>query len=145
MIYTLPFELTGIQGDGFHPFVEIKLGRKKLRMLIDTGASRTVFDESRLSLILAPGSFEPIEQLSAGLGTNSVQGKSTIIESLRLADLRIRKYQAIILDLSHVNELYHSLGMPLLDGVLGSDLFVKYRASIDFAARQLVLKSTNHK
>jgi predicted aspartyl protease len=145
MIYSLPFELTGIQGDGFHPFVEVKLGRKKLRMLIDTGASRTVFDETRLSLLIGPEKFESIDQLSAGLGTNSVQGKATIIDNLCLAELRIRNYQAIILDLSHVNELYKSLGMPLLDGVLGSDLFVKYRARIDFAERQLVLKSTTHK
>lgn len=141
MIHILPIEVLAIQGDGFHAFVEIRVGRKKLRMLVDTGASRTVFDEQKIGEVIPSERFESIEQLSAGLGTNSAPGKSTIIPNLRLGDLRLRNYETVILDLSHVNVLYRSIGLPELAGVLGSDLLLKYRAVIDFGKNSLVLKT----
>lgn len=142
MIHILPIEVNAIQGDGYHAFVEIRIGRKKLRMLVDTGASRTVFDEDKISEIIPNENFETIEQLSAGLGTSSAPGKSTIIPNLRLGELKLRNYETVILDLSHVNVLYRSIGLPELVGVLGSDLLLKFHAIIDFGEKTMVLKTS---
>lgn len=142
MIYTLLIEVLAIQGDGFHAFVNVGIGRKHLRMLVDTGASRTVFDEQKISEIIPSERFRSIEQLSAGLGTNSAPGKSTIIPNLRLGALKLKNYETVILDLSHVNVLYRSIGLPELVGVLGSDLLLKYKAKIDFEENTLVLKTS---
>jgi predicted aspartyl protease len=121
--------------------LQAKIGRKKVRMLVDTGASMTVFDKGRLQIILNQGNddFEKIEQLSTGLGTNSMEGAMAMLPSLHFGTLKIRNFSTVVLDISHVNESYQLLGFKSIDGVLGSDILMKYQAEISFASLELRL------
>jgi hypothetical protein len=42
--------------------------------------------------------------------------------------------------MQHVNDSYQTLGLQVFDGVLGSDIFYKYRASIDYKTKILKLR-----
>jgi predicted aspartyl protease len=135
----LPIQMLIIEDDGVHLLVEAKAGRKKIRLIVDTGASKTVFDKSRIEQLFPNQKIKPIASLTTGLGTNSFPGATTILSSLSLGALKISKPQFLVLDLSHVNASYQSLGFQHIDGVLGSDLLLKYNAVLDFQTSSLHL------
>jgi hypothetical protein len=141
MRYLLPLEITSIQGDGFHVFTNLKLGRKKLRLLVDTGASRTVFDLNRIQQRFPDLELQEIDRLSTGLGASAVPGKSAELVGLSLGDLKLTYYQTMILDLSHVNKSYTELKLPQVDGVLGSDLLSRFKAVIDYQKSLITFRS----
>ena len=141
----LPLELVDIQLDGYHLFVPVRIGRKNGRLLVDSGASRTVFDEDQLKKLFPKIKLEAMDRLSTGLGSNSVAGSVVKIATLGLGRLKLLDYEAIVLDLSHVNESYKLLGMPAIDGVLGSDLLMKYNALLDYGKKKLTLKEEINK
>lgn len=139
-ISNIPLELMNIEGDGYHLMIEAEVNEKAVRLLVDTGASKTVFDKTRLQSLMKEGAeehYEDLEQLSTGLGTNSMQGQVAELESLKIGDVFIEDYPVVVLDMDHVNQSYDMLGDRGIDGVLGSDLLKKYDAVIYFKKRML--------
>ncbi|RLD67776.1 MAG: clan AA aspartic protease [Bacteroidetes bacterium] len=134
-ISNIPLEMMNIEGDGYHLMIEAEVNNKTVRLLVDTGASKTVFDKTRLQSLIEEGAeeeFEDLEQLSTGLGTNSMQGQVAILDSLKIGALQIDNYPVVVLDMDHVNQSYEMLGDRGIDGVLGSDLLKEYDAVIYF-------------
>ncbi len=136
----LPIQLLFIEEDGFHLMIQAVINTKKAQLLIDTGASKTVFDKERFKKFVDEKEFELNEKLSTGLGTNSMETHTSVIRKIQLGELTLKKYNTILLDLSHVNESYGKLGLPEIEGVLGSDLLVQYNAVIDYKKRELRLR-----
>lgn len=125
-----------------HILLKAKIGRKHANLLIDTGASRTVFDKDRIQRYISESMFQPLNRLSAGLGTNSLEGSLIVLPTLKLGEVIIKNYTAAVLDLQHVNDSYKSMGLTEIDGVLGSDLLFLYNAVIDYKNRTLTLTSS---
>ncbi len=139
-ISNIPLELMKIEGDGFHLMIEAEVNGKAVRMLVDTGASKTVFDKTRLQSLVEDGAeeyYEDLEQLSTGLGTNSMQGQVAELDSFKFGDVEIKDYPVVVLDMDHVNQSYEMLGDRGIDGVLGSDILKKYDAVIYFKKKVL--------
>lgn len=141
MITTLPIRMLDIEGDGFHLLTDVMINNIPSVLLVDTGASKSVLDSHRIHQFLPVSDFEENEQLSTGLGTNSMTSHSTIIDQIKLGDIIIQRYKIVIIDLSHVNESYLKLGLTAIDGVLGSDLLLKYQAVIDYGKLHIQLKN----
>ncbi len=135
----LPIFIIDIQGDGNHLLVDATVNSTPVKMLIDTGASRTVFDKTRLSQLVT-SEFEQMDRLSTGLGTNTMSSEKIIIESLCFRTICFTAYEAIVLDLSHVNESYEKLGYEGISGVIGGDLLQKLNAVIDYKNAILILE-----
>jgi predicted aspartyl protease len=127
--------------DGSHLFCKAKINGKNSRILIDTGASRTVFDQTRISLFVNEKSVIQNEKLSTGLGTNSMPTSILTLKSFKIGDLKIENFEAVLLDLQHVNITYGTLGHEPIDGVLGNDILVDYKAVIDYDKKILRLKT----
>ncbi len=136
---TIPLRIISIQDEGFHILLDVKINRKQSVLVLDTGASRTVLDIHRMKKILNKKSFRESEAISTGLGTNSMKSFVENIERLDIGSLSIRNYNAVLLDLSHVNQSLAVIGITELDGVLGGDLLKKHNAIIDYAKSILVL------
>jgi len=136
----LPIRILFIEEDGFHLMIQSAINGKKAWLLIDTGASKTVFDRERIKKFVDEKEFFLNEKLSTGLGTSTMQTHSVTVKKFQLGQLTIKNYNSILLDLSHVNDSYHKLDLPEIDGVLGSDLMVQYQAVIDYKAKELKLK-----
>ena len=137
----LPIKILDIEGDGFHLLTEIKINDIPSLLLLDTGASKSVLDSNRIHQFVPVSEFEVNEQLSTGLGTNSMTSHNTVIEKISLGDIEVMNYKVVIIDLSHVNESYNKLGLTPIDGVLGSDLLLKYKAVINYGNMQITLKN----
>jgi predicted aspartyl protease len=139
-ISNIPLELMNIEGDGYHLMIEAEVNEKPVRLLVDTGASKTVFDKTRLQSLVEEGAdehYEDLEQLSTGLGTNSMQGQVAELDSFKFGEVEIKDYPVVVLDMDHVNQSYDMLGDRGIDGVLGSDILKKYDAVIYFKKKIL--------
>lgn len=140
MTELIPLKFITIESDGVHLLVSVKINNKKAKMLVDTGASRTVFDITRIVRFTGKKKFGKNEQFSTGLGTNSMQSHNTVLKKLEIGKLKIKDFDAILLDLSHVNDSYEKIGHGTIDGVLGGEILVKHKAVIDYGKKQLKLK-----
>jgi hypothetical protein len=129
----IPLEIIAIEEDGFHLMIPVRVNGVEGRMLVDTGASRSVFDKGRIGRFFEESpSLTENEQRSTGLGTRDMQSQALYLDELAIGELRIRKYPAVVLDMSHVNQSYAELDLPPIDGVIGSDILMRYGARIDY-------------
>ena len=125
--------------DGFHLLVNIRVNGKPARMLIDTGASKTVFDKTRIVRFLSKKKFEKHDKLSTGLGTSNMKSHLAMIEKITIGKTEIKNYRSVVIDLSHVNVAYSQLKQKPIDGVLGSDILKQHKAIIDYGNKNLRL------
>jgi hypothetical protein len=145
MKISLPLRLLNIEGDGFHLSVKIKINGKAAHAILDTGASKTVFDKTRIARYLKKETIAEHDRLSTGLGTTSMQSHVVPLRKLTLGKLDILGYNGVVLDLSHVNQTYEMIGLKPIDAVLGSDILHQYKAIIDFNKKILSLEVVKEK
>src|ERR1043166_4601771 len=127
IIYELPLQIINIREEGFHVFLDIRVNGKPARMLLDTGASHTVFDIEMLKEMHAGIELHENEDKATGLGSSSVENFIAEISLLNLGGLRMADYSVGVMDLSHVNERYRHIGLPAIAGVLGSDILMEFK------------------
>ncbi len=133
-------EIVELQAESFHVFLHVLVNHKKVRMLLDTGASKTVLDkefvESKLKTSKLESSNNPTSSLHATVqSSNIMTAKSIAIGSSKLKD-----YMITVLDLAHVNKTYKMVKCKPIQGILGSDILVEKQAIIDYGKKQLKLK-----
>lgn len=145
MLTIIPFKILNIDNEGFHLLIKIHINRKIARIIVDTGASKTVFDKTRIEKFVAERNFDVHEKMSSGLGTNTMQSQTTRIRKIKIGEIEISDYRAVLLDLSHVNHSYEQIGLAPVDGVLGSDILLDYKAVIDYEKKLLKLKHSKPK
>lgn len=133
----LPFRLLDIEGDGFHVMIEGKINGMEARFLVDTGASRSVFDPQVITRFVENPTFEKKLGITAGVGGSDLESSTFIIDSLSFGDIEIRHYEAVALDLENVHETYQKLGLPAIDGIIGGDLLVRLKATLNYRLRKI--------
>ena len=139
MMNCLKIELLPIEEDGYHILIDAVINGGIARLLLDTGASRTVFDEERIKAFLGKEnhSFEKIDKLSTGLGTNTMESHSVILNEFRLGETIFKDYHAVVLNMEHVNQSYVMIGHKPIDGVLGGDLLQKLKVVVDYRQKEV--------
>lgn len=137
---TLPLTIQAIENDGYHLLTTVLINSKKALVIIDTGASRSVFDETRIIDFIGHNNLTEHDKLSSGLGTNTMTSKKVMLEKLDLNGLVLNNYEATLLNLHHVNESYQKIGLSPIDGILGGDILTDYKAVIDYKNSKLVLE-----
>jgi hypothetical protein len=126
----VPITLINLNDDGFHLLVEITAFGSKYLAVVDTGASRSVFDKRF------------IEENSKDFTTSGDSNATTlfttsaiiqaVIPKLKIGKLTIKNYPAVALDLETVNQAYVMLGHPRVIAIIGSDIFYSYQAKINY-------------
>jgi hypothetical protein len=141
MIFKIPIIVVELEPDSFHLFIKAKLNGKTVNLLLDTGASKSVFDINRIANFIGKqkNKFESFEKQTTGLGTNTMESHFTVVKSFCIGEIEVKEYKAILLDMSHINQSYELLQQPFVDGVLGSDFLMRYHAVIDYKKRMLKL------
>jgi len=137
---SIPLNIIDLHGDGFHPVLDIVIFNKPFKVVLDTGASRTAFDRDLLIQANEMADIVASERLSTGLGTNTMESATAVIENIWIGDMMIPELEVAVLDLSTINVAYRELGHPEVLGVLGSDILMKYNAVIDFGKKTLKLQ-----
>jgi predicted aspartyl protease len=135
----IDIEAIEIEEENYHLFISAKAGRKKVRLLLDTGASKTVFDLEQIAEI--SGKKNEIHKTeSVGLGASKVETSLFNLSSLSIGEIKLKNPEIAILDISHVNMAYQAAGIPQIQGILGSDILMKTKAIIDYGKLKLKLK-----
>ena len=136
----LNLKVLSIEGDGYHLYIDAKINGHNAHLLVDTGASKTVFDKNRIVNFSEENKLVELDRLSTGLGTDSMRGHIIDIDEITLGNIEVKNYQGLALDLSHVNASYDKMGLEPIDGVLGSDILHEYNAIIDYKNKELTLE-----
>jgi predicted aspartyl protease len=136
-ITEVSFRVLEIENDGCHLLLEGKINGKIANFLIDTGASRTVFDQVSIHSFIIDPDLNQNERLSTGIGTNTMASMVTSIQSLQFGDLNIEDYTAIVIDLQHVHASYSLLKLPEINGILGGDILSEHKAVINYKKKKI--------
>jgi hypothetical protein len=132
---TVPLTLINLQDSGFHLLVEIVVFKKTLFAVVDTGASRSVFDKGLMELHIQNLSAD--EETQAATIFSAATTLSGEIPKLKIGQLTLKNYQAVAIDLQSVNDTYALIGHPTIGAIIGGDILMEYHAKIDYAKRTL--------
>lgn len=138
---TILLECIELEKQSFHLIVKAQINVKPIRMVLDTGASRTCFDLNYLNELEILPEVKQTEIKSSGLGGNISQSALVNLNEFELGDFRIVDYKAISLDLTAVNQAYEQVGIDSIHGILGGDVLFQFRAVIRYDKSCLILKT----
>lgn len=132
---TVPLTLINLQDDGFHLLVEIVVFGQLLFAVLDTGASRSVFDKGLMEKNIKEIAVSEETQAATIFSTSeTLQG---IIPKLKIGGLTLKNYPAVAIDLQSVTDTYLAMGHPSIAGIIGGDILMEYSAKIDYQKRIL--------
>ncbi|KQS35906.1 aspartyl protease family protein [Pedobacter sp. Leaf194] len=135
---SIPLKLINLQDDGFHLLVEIVVFNEKHFAVLDTGASRSVFDKGLIEKHLSETLHVSDEINAATLFTTTTTIQATI-PSLKIGSLKIKDYETVAFDLQSVSETYQQFGHPPIASIIGGDILIKYKAVINYDKLRLKL------
>ncbi len=106
----IDIEAIEIEEENYHLFISAKAGRKKVRLLLDTGASKTVFDLEQIAEI--SGKKNEIHKTeSVGLGASKVETSLFNLSSLNIGEIKLKnnipKGILAILCLQAIHQHFH--------------------------------------
>ncbi|MBO6518177.1 MAG: clan AA aspartic protease [Bacteroidia bacterium] len=136
----IKIDLVHLGDEGCHIFCKAKIDGKKARVLIDTGASKTVLSKEFANGLKRLKYLElPEENGTAGIGPEKIEAQFARIKSIQFKKLNIKKLVVGTIDVTHVKQLYENLNIKPFDLILGGEVLEKYNAHIDYKNRILLL------
>jgi predicted aspartyl protease len=137
---TIKIKFVKLSNNGVHLLIKPRINHMPGILIVDTGASNTVFDKTRIERLIPDPKFKQVDKMSTGLGTSSMESHSVVIDQFQLGEILLRKLKVMVLDLSHVNASYEEMNLKAIDGVIGGDILKKYNAVIDYKKKILALE-----
>ncbi len=140
MIAKVPLKYLKIDNEGVHLMVIGLVNRLKANILIDTGASRTVFDLNRIKHYQNGTEPRKNNKFFSGIGASNIDTYLAKISLLELGEMKINEIEVVLFDLKVINQSYAVFDLPRIDGVLGGDLLKAYNAVIDYKNGYLLME-----
>lgn len=138
---TVPLTLLNLQDDGFHLLLEVIVFGHPFKAVLDTGASKTVFDKATVESHLHKDMvLKHTDMVSTGLGTTSMQSFILNIPDLQIGDFHLKNHEVAVLDLSSINFAYEQLDIDPVIGVIGGDILTRFGGVIDYRKNTLKLR-----
>ena len=138
---TVPITLINLNDDGFHLLVEIVIFGTKHWAVVDTGASRSVFNKTFIEQNSDNIVIPDIENTNATTLFTTSSTIQAVIPKLKIGNLIIKSYPAVALDLETVNDAYVLMGHPRIAAIIGSDIFHKYQAKINYKKLKILFSA----
>ncbi len=139
MRYKIPIEIIEIEWGNYHPVVSSEfINGRKGYWVIDTGASKTVFDKNQTELILSVED-ETEDLHAANMSEEPLKTSLGYLKKFAIGKFSVENLKVALLDMNHINELYSKVTDLEICGLLGSDFLVEYKAVIDYKKRRLIL------
>jgi len=139
----IPIEIITLgEENSFHLLVCGVINGQKCDLLIDTGASHTIFDATLIPEMTDEEMSKIDMQIqSAGIHAGELKTGIGTIEKFKLGELKRTNWMVVLIDLSHVNELYKKFTDKRVAGLIGSDFLLQHKAVIDYKRRELTLRN----
>lgn len=132
-----PIEIIEIEPESYHILIHAIYNGIKVNLLLDTGASKSVFDkDSPLCKGLAV--IEKSEIHSYSINQTIAEYGQVCFPLLIMGGKTLTNIDFTLIDFSFIHQIYYeNVGMQI-EGILGGDFFLRYKAIIDFS--QMMLK-----
>ncbi len=139
MKFQIPIKILRLDPNSFHPLVKANINGVECYLILDTGASRSVFDINAFEVTFIDN--EPGKEIMpAGIIEGKIENKLGNLSNFSLKDFRLENLEGVFINLNHINNLYSQIKKPhRISGLIGSDFLVKYNAVIDFGKKRLHL------
>ena len=138
---TIPLTLLNLQDDGFHLLLEVIVFGRPFKAVLDTGASKTVFDKTTVEGHLPEDVvLRHTDMVSTGLGTTSMQSFMLGVPDLQIGGFHLKSHEVAVLDLSTINFAYEQLAIDPVIGVIGGDILTSYGGIINYRKLTLTLR-----
>jgi hypothetical protein len=124
---------------GYHLFINLKINGLKCRFLIDTGASKSVLDKRYFEEKIGKKYIKAVKQETTGLHSSTSESYYGNIKMIELGHHVIKNYSVAAIDLTHVNQVYRNAKKPKINGILGSDLMLRYKMIVDYGELKIYL------
>lgn len=139
----IKLEKVVIEESGCHLLVAATIDETEVRLVLDTGASRTVLDSNFFKKLNPDLILKEEEEKSIGVGSNQLDSFLVEVEGFSLSAYKLNNVQLALMDLSNVSLTYQNLGMGEVHGVLGGDILQAGKAVINYENETLILRSDN--
>lgn len=129
--------LVELAENNYHIFVSVKVNGNRVLFIVDTGASGSVIDKDYYSKKLA-SKHKTIQQEVHGLHSTQHESYVGKLKTFEIGKLALKNLQIGCIDLNHINNAYKSRKLKLkINGIVGSDLLLKYGMVIDYKKLEL--------
>ncbi|WP_297086768.1 retropepsin-like aspartic protease [uncultured Draconibacterium sp.] len=135
----LPVKIVELESSNFHLLVSCCLNSGEQEYwVIDTGASRSVFDKNLTAGIAAV--MDETEDLhAANMSEAPLKTSLGTLNPVSFGKFRVEAMQVALIDMDAINDLYQKVSEYKICGLLGSDFLLKYHAVIDYKRQLLKL------
>ena len=96
----VPLELVNLHNDGFHLLVEVVVFGQSFHVVLDTGASKTVFDKTIIEKHMKNTELLSSELLSTGLGTSNMESHTIVLPVLKIGKFKLKNFSFMLNDIS---------------------------------------------
>src|SRR5665811_465262 len=137
MRINIPIQIVELEPDNYHILISCTfLDGKSGNWVIDTGASKTVFDKNLLDYYSVLED-ESDEIHTAGIGEKPMDVTLAQLESVSFGKFKTESQKVALLDLSHINELYSKVTDLKICGLIGGDFLMKNKAVVNYKKKRL--------
>jgi hypothetical protein len=133
----ISFEIVELEEKTFHPLIRAEFeGLESHWWVIDTGASKSVFDESLIGYYTGDNEDSV---MATGLGKEVVHTNSATISKLNLGGYNFGALKVALVDFLHINNEYAKFSDKKIVGLIGCDFLYPHKAILDFDKREIFL------
>ncbi|HCY01049.1 MAG TPA: hypothetical protein DG754_12990 [Bacteroidales bacterium] len=134
----IPFKIIQLDAKSFHPILTGRLGDDDINLILDTGASRTVLGK-HITKEFPTIECEAEEAFAAGINAQTMEVEQLEIPEITIGESTFENLLVFSTNLDGISEIYQKMAGLKIDGLIGCDFLVKYKATINFKMRKIVL------
>ena len=124
------FQIVELEESTYHPIIRAEFqGLEDHWWIVDTGASKSVFDEMLKDYYTADGE-DSI--MATGLGKEMVETNSGTIPSFQLGGINFGALKVALVNFMHINTEYAKFSDKRIVGLIGCDFLYSHKAILDF-------------
>lgn len=141
MKYVIPISLVELEAENYHITLSCIFNNDAEGLwIIDTGASKTVFNQSLKELYELVEMDGNTQIQSAGIGIGHLDTYLGRLMPFMMGSYSVEPLHVALIDLSHINKLYFQTTQKEICGLIGSDFLLERKAVIDYGKLELVME-----
>ncbi|MFZ5429622.1 MAG: hypothetical protein ACOZDD_05265 [Bacteroidota bacterium] len=142
MEYKIPLNLVELEDGNYHLTATCRFDDGTVGVwVIDTGASKTVFDRTLTNLYQALPEHDDSRIHSAGIGAARLETSLGLLLPFSFGSFINCAMNVALIDLSHINKLYFHATEKEICGLIGGDFLFANKAVIDYGSLTLTIKT----
>lgn len=126
--------------DGLQLMVKASVNGKAALMMVDTGASRTLFDPDALADYIDEPKYEKMFGTAATIGGTDIEQNTVVVDNFSLGNVVLKGMEFVAIDLWRIRDFNRSMGLPDFVGIIGGDVLRHLKVTINYGRGTLTVR-----